>query len=83
MQAKLIKADKLKKTDRWKFLLSDRDWNIVTDIINLDETKVHSLCGKLVICEGQKQIVLNKNDLVFQVEFIEFSDFIRNHIDFS
>lgn len=82
----LIKAKDLKKTDRWKYSLSDRSYNIVTELYDLDpdqsQTSPH-FKNKLLVLEGCKQFCLDKEAEVFRIEHIPFDEFIRKHIEFK
>jgi len=82
----LIKAKDLKVTDRWKASLSDRMYNIVTQLYDIDPDRSQTspmFQNKILVLEGCKEFLLDKNADVFRFEHVPFDEFIRKHIEFK
>lgn len=82
----LIKAKDLKPTDRWKYSLADRSYNIVTQLCDLDPdgSQVSPFFrNKILVLEGRKEFCLDKEADVFRLKHIPFDVWIHEHIDFG
>lgn len=82
----LIKAKDLKKTDRWKYSLTDRFYNIVTELYDLDPDHLQTspvFQNKILVLEGCKQFCLDKESDVFRLEHVPFNERVKKHIEFS
>jgi hypothetical protein len=79
----LIKAKDLKVNDRWKKSLSDRLCSIVTQLYDIDPDQSQTspmFQNKILVLEGNKEFLLDKNADVFRFEYVTFYEFITKYL---